>query len=118
MAAMHCARISPNRVVDRHNRYMPRLERYPFRFRDPLTGTWVRVRYVAERHEIAAGYAEWEITGPPEIREVDPSARYFNPVRDDRRVADASIGDRGPFRSVAAIPVRQDRCVALVGFAS
>jgi len=27
---------------------------YPFRFRDTLTGKWVRARYVAERHEIAA----------------------------------------------------------------
>ena len=24
-------------------------------------------------------YKEWEITGPPEIREVDPKARYFTP---------------------------------------
>jgi hypothetical protein len=28
----------------------------------------VRARYVAEQHEIAARYAEWEITGAPEIR--------------------------------------------------
>jgi hypothetical protein len=41
---------------------------YPFRFRDPLTGKWVRARYVAERREIAARYAEWEIIGAPEIR--------------------------------------------------
>jgi hypothetical protein len=41
---------------------------FPFRFRDPLTGKWVRARYVAERREIGARYAEWEITGPPEIR--------------------------------------------------
>jgi len=31
----------------------------------------------AGRHEIAARYAEWEIIGPPEIRDVDPGARYF-----------------------------------------
>ncbi len=36
-------------------------------------------RYRAERHEIAARYAEWEIIGPPEIRDVDPDARYFTP---------------------------------------
>jgi hypothetical protein len=35
--------------------------------RDPVSGKWVRARYVAERHEIASRYAEWEITGPPEI---------------------------------------------------
>ena len=40
----------------------------PFRFCDPLTSKWVRARYVAERQEIAARYAEWEIIGAPEIR--------------------------------------------------
>jgi hypothetical protein len=42
---------------------------YPFRFRDMLTGKWVRARYVAERSEIAKRYTEWEITGAPEIRQ-------------------------------------------------
>ena len=50
---------------------MPRLELFPFRFRDPVSGKWVRARYVAQREEIAARYAEWEIAGPPEIRDVD-----------------------------------------------
>jgi hypothetical protein len=58
---------------------MPRLELFPFRCRDPRTGKWIRARYVAERHEIAARYAEFEIIGPPEIRDVDPDARYFTP---------------------------------------
>lgn len=53
----------------------PRLELYPFRFRDPITGKWTRARYRAERQEIAARYAEWEITGPAELRDVDPAAR-------------------------------------------
>jgi len=52
---------------------------YPFRARDPLTGKWYRARYKAERHEIAARYAEWEITGPPEIRQ--PIGAAFNPWR-------------------------------------
>jgi hypothetical protein len=26
---------------------------YPFRYRDPLIGKWVRARYVTELHEIA-----------------------------------------------------------------
>lgn len=54
----------------------PVLELYPFRFRDPLTGKWVRARYVAEFHDIRQRYAEWEITGEPEIRHVpdDPLA--------------------------------------------
>jgi hypothetical protein len=52
----------------RVTRALPRIELFAFRFRDPLTGKWVRARYVAERHEIAARYAVWEITGPPEMR--------------------------------------------------
>ncbi len=58
---------------------MPRLELFPFRHRDAVTGKWVKARYLAERQEIAARYAEWEIIGPPEIRDVDPHARYFTP---------------------------------------
>jgi len=41
---------------------------HSFRFRDPVTGKWVRARYKAERTEIAARYAVWEIFGSPEIR--------------------------------------------------
>ena len=58
---------------------MPRLELFPFRFRDPLTGKWKRTRYVAERHVIAERHAEFEIIGPPEIRDVDPNRRMHNP---------------------------------------
>ena len=50
---------------------------YPFRFRDALTGKWVRARYVAERSEIAKRYTEWEIIGAPEIRKLAGTA--FNP---------------------------------------
>ena len=46
----------------------PRLELFQFRYRDPRTGKWIMARYRAERHEIAARYAEWEIIGPPEVR--------------------------------------------------
>lgn len=60
---------------------MPRIELFPFRYRDRLTGKWVRARYVAERSEISARYADWEITGPPEVRDVDPDAQYFSPWR-------------------------------------
>jgi hypothetical protein len=60
---------------------MPRLELFPFRYRNTVTGKWVKARYVAERHEIAARYVEWEIIGPPEIRDVDPDAAYFTPWR-------------------------------------
>jgi hypothetical protein len=53
---------------------------YPFRYRDPLSGKWVKARYLAERHEIAARYAEWEITGAPELRE-GGQLGYFRPLR-------------------------------------
>jgi hypothetical protein len=58
----------------------PRLELLPFRFRDARTGKWTRARYVAELHEIKARYAQWEIIGPAEIRDVNPDARYFHPL--------------------------------------
>ena len=54
---------------------MPRLELFPFRYRNTVTGKWVRARYVATREEIAKRNAEWEIIGPAEIRDVDPDAR-------------------------------------------
>jgi hypothetical protein len=63
---------------------MPRLELFPFRFRDPVSGKWVRARYVAQRDEIAGRYAAWEITGPPKIRDVDTRAGYFSPWRQQR----------------------------------
>ena len=50
---------------------------YPFRFRDRVSGKWVRARYKAERHEIVARYAEWEIVGPPELRR--PTGAAFSP---------------------------------------
>ena len=50
---------------------------YPFRFRDPLTGRWVKARYVAEMEAIRSRYAAYEILGPPEVREV--SEGWFDP---------------------------------------
>ena len=57
---------------------MPK-ELFPFRYRD-AQGKWVRARYLAERHVIAARYKEWEVTGPPEIRG-DGGYESFNPYR-------------------------------------
>jgi hypothetical protein len=34
---------------------MPRLELFPFRYRDRLAGKWVKARYVAERHCAMSG---------------------------------------------------------------
>ena len=54
---------------------------YSFRYRNPLTGKWVKARYLAERHEIAARYADWEIIGLAEIRHGDDWGAGFNPMR-------------------------------------
>jgi hypothetical protein len=40
-------------------------------------GKWVRARYVAERHELEARYAAWEIIGEPEYRR--PIGAAFSP---------------------------------------
>jgi hypothetical protein len=70
---------------------MPRLELHPFRYRDPRTGKWIRARYVATREDIAKRYAEWEITGPAEVRNVDPEARAFNPHPSFKQMMDAEL---------------------------
>ena len=69
----------------------PRIELFPFRYRDPRTGKWIRARYVATREDIAARYAEWEITGPVEIRDVDPDARAFTPHASFKQMMDAEL---------------------------
>jgi hypothetical protein len=56
-----------------------RVELFPFRFRDPVSGMGTRAPYVATRDEIAARYARWEIIGPPEIRVGHVGS--FNPHR-------------------------------------
>ena len=86
---------------------MPRLELFHFRYRDPLTGKWKRARYVAERHEIAERFAEYEIVGPPEIRDVEPDARYFTPHRHE--------GNLGSVLTIAGWG--KSRRVAIAGFA-
>ena len=52
---------------------------FPFRYRDPLTGRWIKARYKATREEIAARHGEWEITGPAEVRMAITGA--FQPYR-------------------------------------
>ena len=54
---------------------------FPFRYRDPLTGKWVRARYRAELHEIRARYQLWEVTGPAEFRYPSVGGGTFNPWR-------------------------------------
>jgi hypothetical protein len=75
---------------------MPRLELFPFRYRDPVTGKWIRARYRAERHEIALRHAEYEITGPAEIRDIDPSARRFTPHSRSMANGDSELAREPP----------------------
>jgi hypothetical protein len=64
----------------RQNYLVPTLELYPFRFRDPLTGKWVRARHKLQVPELQRHYSEWEVTGAPEIRHVAPaSVEPFSP---------------------------------------
>jgi len=93
------------------------LELFPFRFRDPLTGKWVRARYVAERHIIAERYAEFEIVGPPEIREFDPNERYFNPAHGERRMDRAAAGNVGAVIAAVRPAVSERRSVVVAGVA-
>ena len=58
---------------------MAPIELYPFRFRDPCTGKWVRARYLATLAELASRYREWEIIGPAKIRG-DAAMQMFQPV--------------------------------------
>ena len=61
---------------------MPTLVLYPFRFRDPLAGKWFRARHKLQVSELQRHYANWEITGAPEMRHVtETGVQPFNPVR-------------------------------------
>ena len=65
------------------NQGMPSLELYPFRFRDSLTGKWVRARHRMQVPEMQRCYGKWEITGAPEIRRVQSaSPEPFDPFRE------------------------------------
>ena len=45
----------------------PQVERasYPFRLRDPVSGFWVRARFIAKLKDVADCCAAWEIVAPP-----------------------------------------------------
>jgi hypothetical protein len=55
------------------------IELFPFRFRDPRTGKWVRARYIAPLAELASRYREFEIIGPAEVRG-DAGVQMSQPV--------------------------------------
>lgn len=45
----------------------PQVQRatYPFRLRDPVSGFWVRARFIAKLKDVADCCAAWEIVSPP-----------------------------------------------------
>jgi len=49
---------------------MPTLQLYPFRFRDPLTGKWVRARYKLPAPELQRCFRAWEKTDAPGVPHV------------------------------------------------
>ena len=56
------------------------LRPYPFKYRGPRSGTWIKARYKATLDDIATRYAEWMIACEPEVRTNIPSSS-FNPFR-------------------------------------
>ena len=82
-------------------RRMPRLELLPFRYR--LTGKWAEKRYVAEGREYAARHSDWEIIGPPKIRD-DPDARCDDVNRTGSVTTEA-----------ADVPGQADQCASPIG---
>jgi hypothetical protein len=98
---------------------VPCPELFPFRVRDPLTRRWVRARYEATVAELEQRYGggRYEITGPPEIRELDADARYFNPLRDEHLRDTPSIGNVGQILGVSRLLERQPRLLTVAGIA-
>jgi hypothetical protein len=79
-----------------------------------VTGKWVKARYVAERHEIAARYAKWAIIGTPEIRDVDPGAALFHGL-EGRAARGATADGRIAARaSTQLCPTVRNRCIRSV----
>ncbi len=54
-------------------------ELYPFRFRDPVTGKWVRARYCASLDDIARRYRVAEVIGKG--RPLGEASKGFDPYR-------------------------------------
>ncbi len=49
---------------------MPKIRLYPFRFRDAVSGKWVRARHVLDYPTLTRRYEQFEVTGPAEVRSV------------------------------------------------
>jgi hypothetical protein len=77
---------------------VPTLALYPFRFRDPLSGTWIRARHKMQVPEMQRHYGEWEITGAPEVRHVtETSVQPFSPFALSVAAHYHGLGGSAPF---------------------
>ena len=103
--------------------FKPLLLLYPFRYYDDVRERWIRARYVAERHEIAARYEQWEITGPPEIRSRDapmfstPAPRpaaHRPPAEDDPPPDHGPTPDPAPVEQPPPLEDQVERFLALL----
>ena len=91
---------------------VPTLALYAFRFRDPLTGKWVRARHKMQVPELQRHYSDWKITGAPEIRHVtETSVQSFSPFAPPARaiIAPMLLWTRAASRSDAC---EQGHCQA------
>ena len=85
---------------------------YPFSSTDPCSRTGL-MRHVSIRHR--RGHHEWEITGPPEIHEIDPRERYFTPWPRTYSLVE-SLRNLGPV--IAIERSAQSRSVTIAGVAA
>lgn len=81
----------------------PLLRLYPFKYRDPVSGTWIKAGYKATIEDIRARYAEWMIAGEPEMRGSVQS--MFNPH--PRWTDDAVTAPAGPDAELLSIGLAQ-----------
>ena len=66
-------------------------------------------RYVAELHEIKQCYAEFEIIGPPEVRDVNPAARYFAPHQSETTLGQPGADARDRVGEAGQANIRRRR---------
>jgi len=59
------------------------LERFPFKYFDPIRQRWIQARYKATGKQIAARYEKWEVTGPGE-RQLGGSGQFEPPTASEK----------------------------------
>ena len=91
-----------------NNWRVSRVELFHFRYRDARTGRWTLARYRAERREIAARYAEYEVIGVPEVRDVDPDDTRFTPHAPSQYSVDTPAEAPARARGATSLPATID----------